>query len=92
VSNDREWRRTDTEANLEELSYDDFVRAHGLSPLNDIKTACRVANVGLTRFYELVADGVFVLIPNGSRRNVTAQNLHQYYLTLVAAARAGRAA
>lgn len=78
---------------MEELSYEDFVRAHGLSPLNDIKTACRVANVGHSRFYDLVKDGVFVLIPNGSRRNVTAKNLHQYYLTLVSAAqRAGRAA
>lgn len=69
-----------------DLSYEDFVSAHGLAPLNDIKTACRVANVGLTRFYELVNEGVFVLVPNGSRRNITAKNLHQYYKTLIAAA------
>jgi hypothetical protein len=61
------------------------VRAHELAPLVDIKTACRVANLGHSRFYELVKQGAFVLIPNGSRRNVTAQNLHQYYLALIAA-------
>jgi hypothetical protein len=77
---------------VEELSYEDFVRAHGLSPLNDIKTACRAANVGHSRFYDLVKEGVFVLIPNGSRRNVTAQNLHRYYLALVRAASAVQAA
>jgi hypothetical protein len=71
-----------------DLSYEDFVKAHGLAPLNDIKTACRVANVGMTRFYELVAEGVFVLIPNGSRRNVAAKNLHEYYRSLIAVARA----
>ncbi|WFU44119.1 hypothetical protein QA640_17700 [Bradyrhizobium sp. CB82] len=70
-----------------DLSYEDFVKAHSLSPLNDIKTACRVANVGMTRFYELVAEGVFVLVPNGSRRNVAAKNLHEYYRSLIAAAR-----
>ncbi|MGY3690826.1 hypothetical protein ACVIGA_000906 [Bradyrhizobium sp. USDA 3240] len=70
-----------------DLSYEDFVKAHSLAPLNDIKTACRVANVGMTRFYELVAEGVFVLVPNGSRRNVTAKNLHRHYQTLIAAAR-----
>lgn len=77
---------------MEELSYDDFVRAHNLAPLVDIKTACKVANVGHSRFYELVKDGIFVLIPNGSRRNVTALNLHQHYLTLVTAAQTSRAA
>jgi hypothetical protein len=71
---------------VDHLSYDDFVRAHRLAPLVDIKTACRVANVGHSRFYDLVKDGVFVLVPNGSRRNVTAQNLHRHYLTLIAGA------
>jgi hypothetical protein len=69
------------------LSYADFVRAHNLAPLVDIKTACRVANVGHSRFYELVKDGAFVLIPNGARRNVSALNLHQYYLALIGAVR-----
>jgi hypothetical protein len=70
---------------VDQLSYEDFVRAHGLAPLVDIKTACKVANVGHSRFYDLVKDGVFILIPNGSRRNVTAQNLHAHYLALIAA-------
>jgi hypothetical protein len=70
-----------------DMSYEDFVKAHSLAPLNDIKTACRVANVGMTRFYELVAEGVFVLVPNGSRRNVAAKNLHEYYRTLIAVVR-----
>jgi hypothetical protein len=69
------------------LSYEDFVRAHSLAPLVDVKTACRIANVGHSRFYELVKDGVFVLIPNGARRNVSALNLHQYYSSLIVAAR-----
>ncbi|MDP2359010.1 MAG: hypothetical protein Q8M31_23535 [Beijerinckiaceae bacterium] len=78
---------------MEEPCYEDFCKAHNLAPLNDIKTACRVANVRPTRFYDLVKEGVFVLIPNGSRRNVTAKNLHQYYLALVSAAQqAGRVA
>jgi len=75
-----------------DLSYEDFVKAHSLAPLNDVKTACRVANVGMTRFYELVAEGVFVLVPNGRRRHVTAKNLHQYYKALVSAACRDRAA
>jgi hypothetical protein len=77
---------------VEQLSYEDFVRAHDLAPLVDIKTACKVANIGHSRFYLLVAEGVFVLIPNGSRRNVTAQNLHRYYLSLIAAALPNKAA
>jgi hypothetical protein len=85
-------RRIGTEGHVEELSYDDFVRAHDLAPLVDIKTACRVANVGHSRFYDLVKEGAFVLIPNGSRRNVTARNLHQYYLSLIAAALPNKAA
>jgi hypothetical protein len=71
---------------VDHLCYEDFVRAHSLAPLVDIKTACRVANVGHSRFYELVKDGAFVLIPNGRRRNVTAQNLYNHYLALLAAA------
>jgi hypothetical protein len=65
------------------LTYEEFVRAHSLAPLVDVKTACFVANVGHSRFYELVKNGAFVLIPNGARRNVSAQNLHQYYLALI---------
>lgn len=72
---------------MDEPSYQDFVRAHDLAPLVDIKTACRLAAVKQTRFYELVEQGKFVLVPNGRRRFVTAKNLHDYYLTLVAAAR-----
>jgi hypothetical protein len=83
----RALRRTETEAILDQLSYEDFVRAHNLAPLVDIKTACRVVNVGHSRFYELVKDGAFVLIANGSRRNVTAKDLHQHYLGLIDAAR-----
>ncbi len=75
-----------------DLSFEVFVKAHGLAPLNDIKTACRVANVGLTRFYELVAAGDFILVPNGGRRNVTAANLYKHYRKLIASARSDRAA
>ncbi|UGY17897.1 hypothetical protein [Bradyrhizobium septentrionale] len=71
---------------MDQLSYEEFVRAHKLGPLVDIKTACQIASVGHSRFYELAKEGAFILIPNGSRRNVTAQNLHQYYLALIAAA------
>jgi hypothetical protein len=73
---------------LSNLSYEDFVRAHSLTPLVDIKTACRVVNMGHSRFYKLVKDGAFVLVPNGRRRNVTAENLYHHYLTLVTAAHA----
>lgn len=70
-----------------EPSYEEFVQAHNLPPLVDIKTACRVAAVRQTRFYEEVDRGKFVLVPNGRRRFVTAKNLHEYYLALVSAAR-----
>jgi len=75
-----------------EISYEEFVRAHNLAPLVDIKTACRIANIGHSRFYELVAQRTFCLIPNGSRRNVTAKNLYEYYCSLVAAAQPTEAA
>lgn len=77
------------------LSYEEFVQAHKVPPLVPIKKALEIANVGHTRFYELVEQGVFNLVPNGSRRNVTAKQLHQHYLSLVekaASARGSRAA
>ncbi|MVT69974.1 hypothetical protein GPL21_33360 [Bradyrhizobium pachyrhizi] len=74
------------------LSYEEFCKAHGVLPLNDIKTACRIASVGRTKFYELVEQHVFELIPNGRRRNVSGQNLYRYYQNLLAATRSGRAA
>ena len=77
---------------MDELSYEDFCKAHGVQPLNDIKEACRIANIGQTKFYELVSKGVFVLIPNGSRRNVTGPNLYRHYQDLISAARSSRAA
>ena len=72
----------------DDLSYEEYVRAHNLPPLVPVKKACEIANVGHTRFYELVEAGVFTLIPNGSRRNVTAKQLHRHYLLLVAKASA----
>jgi hypothetical protein len=69
------------------LTYEEFVRGHSLAPLVDIKTACRIANLGHSRFYELARDGVFILIRNGSRTNVSAQNLHAYYLALIEGSR-----
>jgi hypothetical protein len=70
----------------DEMDYSEFVQAHNLPPLVPVKRACEIANVGHTKFYELVEAGVFTLIPNGSRRNVTAKQLHRHYLTLVAKA------
>jgi hypothetical protein len=70
----------------QDLSYDDYVRAHNVPPLVPIKRACQIANIGHTRFYELVEQGVFKLIANGSRRNVTAAQLYSHYCTLVASA------
>jgi hypothetical protein len=69
---------------VDELTYEEYVKAHNLAPLIPIKKACEMANIGHTRFYELVNQGVFTLVPNGSRRNVTARQLHKYYLTLIA--------
>lgn len=77
---------------MDEMSYEEYVRAHNLPPLVAVKRACEIANVGHTRFYELVEQGIFTLVPNGSRRNVTARQLHQHYLSLVAKASGGRAA
>ncbi len=73
---------------MDELTYEEYVRAHNLSPLVPVKKACEIANIGHTKFYELVQEGVFTLIPNGSRRNVTAKQLHRHYLSLVTKASA----
>jgi hypothetical protein len=67
-------------------SYADFCQAHDVPPLVSIKKACEIANVRHSKFYELVKEGVFVLVPNGSRRNVTALNLYQRHCALVTAA------
>lgn len=77
---------------MEELSYEEFCKAHDVQPLNDVKEACRIANVKQTRFYELVEQGVFELIPNGRRRNISGPNLYRHYRDLIAAARSSRAA
>jgi hypothetical protein len=75
---------------VDKMSYEEYVKAHNLPPLVPVKKACEIANVGHTRFYELVGQDVFTLIPNGSRRNVTAKQLHQHYLSLIAATSSGR--
>jgi hypothetical protein len=74
------------EAEVEELSYSDFVRAHDLPPLVDVKTACKVAGIGMSRLYQLKDAGVFTFLKNSSRTNISALNLFQYYRSLVAAA------
>ena len=72
---------------IDEMSYEEFVKAHSLPPLVPVKKACEIANIGHTKFYELVQEGVFTLIPNGSRRNITAKQLHRHYLSLIAKAK-----
>jgi hypothetical protein len=71
---------------MEDLSYQDFVRAHDLPPLVDLKRACAIAGVSSSRLYELRAAGIFRFVKNGSRSNVTAMNLYQYYCSLISAA------
>jgi hypothetical protein len=69
---------------VKELSYDEFVRAHDLRPLNPIKKACEVLNVGHSRFYEdVVNKGEIQLVKNGSRSNVTAIDLYNRYVALI---------
>lgn len=65
------------------LTYEQFVRAHNLPPLVGIKRALEIANVKNSRFYELVNEGVFRIIKNGSRSNVSAMNLFEHYTSLV---------
>jgi hypothetical protein len=78
-------RSPDTEIAVKELSYDEFVRAHDLRPLNPIKKACEVLNVGHSRFYEdVVNKGEIQLVKNGSRSNVTAVDLYNRYVALIA--------
>jgi hypothetical protein len=70
---------------VKELSYEEFVRAHDLRPLNPIKKACEVLNVGHSRFYEdEVNKGKIQLVKNGSRSNVTAIDLYNRYVALTA--------
>ena len=69
---------------MKELSYEEFVRAHGLRPLNPVKKACEVLNVGHSRFYEDVNKGEIQLVRNGSRSNVTAITLYNRYCALTA--------
>jgi hypothetical protein len=65
------------------LSYEQFVKAHDLTPLVSIKRALETANIRNSRFYELVNEGTFRIIKNGSRSNVSAMNLYEYYVSLV---------
>lgn len=74
------------------MTYEEYVKAHNLPPLVPVKKACELASIGHTRFYELVRQGVFTLIPNGSRRNVTAMQLYRHHCALVAKANASHAA
>ncbi|MBR1156810.1 hypothetical protein [Bradyrhizobium sp. JYMT SZCCT0428] len=77
---------------IDEMTYEEYVRAHSLPPLVSVKKACEIASVGHTKFYELVKQGVFTLIPNGSRRNIPATQLYQHHCTLIAKAKASRVA
>jgi hypothetical protein len=70
---------------VKELSYEEFVRAHDLRPLNPVKKACQVLNIGHSRFYEDVNKGEIQLVKNGSRSNVTALTLYNRYQALTAA-------
>ena len=70
---------------MKQLSYEEFVRAHDLSPLNTFKKACQVLNIGHSRFYEDVNKGDIQLVKNGSRSNVTALALYNRYCELTAA-------
>ena len=83
--------RADFEHDLD-LSYEDFVKVHGLGALNGAKASCHALDIGLTSFYEHVAEGAIILVPNGRRRHVTSKNLYQIYRKLIATARTDRAA
>ena len=67
------------------LTYEQFVKAHDIPPLVGIKRALEIANIKNSRFYELVNEGTFRIIKNGSRSNVTAKNLFEFYVSLVSA-------
>jgi len=62
---------------VKELSYDEFVRAHDLRPLNPIKKACEVLNVGHSRFYEdVVNKGEIQLVRTAAARTSRAIDLY----------------
>jgi hypothetical protein len=56
-----------------------------LMPLNPVRKACQVLNIGHSRFYEDVSRGQIHVIKNGSRSNVTALTLYNRYLELTEA-------
>lgn len=66
------------------MSFDEFVKAHNLDALNDIQKTCKVLNVGHSRFYaDLVKNEKITLVENGSRRNVSAEQIYSYYRQVV---------
>jgi hypothetical protein len=77
---------------VEEMSYESYCKAHNVSPFVSVKKACELENIGHTRFYELVERGEITLIPNGSRRNVTAVQLYERYRSRIAKAKSSQAA
>jgi len=60
-----------------------FVKTFGLQPLNSVKRTCEILGIRHSKFYELVGAGVFTIIRNGSRSNVTAEQIYSRYLSLI---------
>jgi hypothetical protein len=59
----------------DEMDYSEFVQAHNLPPLVPVKRACEIANVGHTKFYELVEAGDPERQPTQRHRETAAPSL-----------------
>jgi len=68
------------------LSLKDYAETFALGPFVSVKRAQELENVGHTRFYELVKDGAYVLLKNGSRSEVTLDNCYRRYCERMSAA------
>lgn len=62
---------------------EDFIRVFQIRPLNSVQRTCEILSIRQTKFYELVAAKTFRPVRNGSRNFVTADQIYEYYRSLL---------
>jgi hypothetical protein len=58
-----------------DMTFTDFIQIYGLSPNVPAKRCREIANVGNTKFYRLVKDGVIRLRKNGRNSEVPVEDV-----------------
>jgi hypothetical protein len=73
------------EIEMKAMSFEDYVRTFNLTPLVSIKRSCQIANMGVTKLYDLVGKGEISIVKDGRRSNIPAQQLYDRYRRLIEA-------